>query len=72
MSAIGAIPENICSTSPRICRSARYLNVAKWDSWEAFAQQFAAQLASGSFNPEIETAPRQRAVLEVISDTAGN
>jgi hypothetical protein len=49
-----------------------YLNVAKWDSWEAFVKQFATQLASGSFNPEIETAPRQQAVLEVISDTPAN
>jgi hypothetical protein len=43
-----------------------YLNVARWQSWEAFAEHFADQLASGSFNPEIETAPRQRAVVEVI------
>jgi hypothetical protein len=43
-----------------------YVNVAKWESWEAFAEQFKEQLKSGSFNPEIETAPRQRAVLEVV------
>ena len=42
-----------------------YLNVARWQSWEAFAAHFADQLAS-NFDPEIETVPRQRAVLEVI------
>lgn len=41
-----------------------YLNIAQWKSWEAFARQFGEQIASGSFDPEIETAPRQRAVLE--------
>lgn len=40
-----------------------YLNVANWQSWEAFVKQFADQLDS-SFDPEIETAPRQRAVLD--------
>jgi hypothetical protein len=48
--------------------SVTYLNVARWQSWEAFAEHFADQLASGSFNPEIETVPRQRAVVEVIED----
>jgi hypothetical protein len=42
-----------------------YLNVAKWESWEPFAKQFAEQIDSGSFDAEIETAPRQRAVLEI-------
>lgn len=46
-----------------------YLNVAHWQSWEAFAEQFADALASASgFDAEIETAPRQRAVLHVISE----
>jgi len=45
--------------------SVTYLNVAKWESWEAFAKQFAAQIDAGSFDAEIETAPRQRAVLEI-------
>jgi hypothetical protein len=43
-----------------------YLNVARWQSWEAFAEHFAEQLSS-SFDAETETARRQRAVLEVIT-----
>jgi hypothetical protein len=42
-----------------------FLNVAKWESWQAFVDEFSAQIDSG-FDPEIETAPRQRAVLDVI------
>jgi len=48
-----------------------YLNIAQWQSWEAFAAHFAQQLTpTGDFNPEIETAPRQRAVLDVIPSEA--
>lgn len=43
-----------------------YLNVAKWASWQAFADAFDAGVA---FDPEIETAPRQRTVLDVVLDT---
>jgi hypothetical protein len=51
--------------------SVTYLNVARWQSWEAFAAQFAEQVSSSiGFDPEIETAPRQRAVLEAIADTS--
>jgi hypothetical protein len=49
-----------------------YLNIAKWDSWEAFAEHFKKQLESGGFNPEIETAPRQRIVLDVIPQVGSN
>ena len=51
--------------------SVTILNIAKWDSWEAFAEEFAAQLQEETehgFDAEIETAPRQRIVLEVIED----
>lgn len=43
-----------------------YLNVARWASWQAFADAFDAGVA---FDPEIETAPRQRTVLDVVLDT---
>jgi hypothetical protein len=46
------------------------LNIAQWQSWEAFAAHFAQQLTTGDFDPEIETAPRQRAVLDVIPSEA--
>ena len=40
-----------------------YLNIAKWESWEAFANEFELD---ETFDVEIETAPRQRTVLDVI------
>ena len=43
-----------------------YLNVARWASWEAFADAFDVGVA---FEPEIEAAPRQRMVLDVVLDT---
>lgn len=44
-----------------------YINVAKWKSWESFAQHFADQISKpGGFDPEIEIAPRERAVLGTI------
>jgi len=47
-----------------------YINIAKWDSWDAFAKQFDVN-AVGS-DPDIETAARQRMVLDVIEGTASN
>ena len=51
--------------------SVTVLNIAKWNSWEAFAEQFADELkkeAEHGFDPEIETAHRQRIVLDVFED----
>jgi hypothetical protein len=47
-----------------------YLNIAKWESWEAFAQQF--DTSGIGFEAEIETAVRQRVVLDVIADVPSN
>jgi hypothetical protein len=44
---------------------ATYLNIAQWDSWEAFIEQFDPN--SNVMDSDIETAPRQRAVLNVIA-----
>jgi hypothetical protein len=41
-----------------------YLNIAKWESWEAFEKHF-ADMPSG-FDREIETAPAQQAVMCII------
>jgi hypothetical protein len=43
---------------------ATYLNIARWDSREAFLQEF-----QSDFDPELETAPRQRMLLEIVQDT---
>ena len=41
-----------------------YLNIATWESWEAFADQF--DVNSPGFDPEIETTARQRTVLDIV------
>jgi hypothetical protein len=41
-----------------------YLNIASWKSWAAFRDHFAK--AGTGFDPEIETAPAQVAVLDVV------
>ena len=46
-----------------------YINIAEWDSWEAFTGQF--DVSGIAFDPDIETAPRQRVVLDVISQKRG-
>jgi hypothetical protein len=48
-----------------------YINVAKWESWEAFATHFTvngAQDPSSNYDPEIETAARQASVLAAVDD----
>src|ERR1043165_299031 len=49
-----------------------YLNIARWDSWKEFAKEFAKQLSGAGYDPEIETAPRERAVLGVVDPNAKN
>jgi hypothetical protein len=51
------------------------INIARWDSWSAFAAQFADELAgeaAGAFNAEIETAPSQRLLLDVLESHSGS
>lgn len=47
-----------------------YLNVARWDSWGAFAEQF--DVSGVGFDPDTETAARQRIVLDVVEDRPSN
>ena len=41
-----------------------FLNIAKWRSWEAFEKHFSS--APFGFDPEIEAAPAQQAVMTII------
>lgn len=50
------------------------INIARWDSWTAFAEQFANELAreaEGAFDDDIETAPSQRLLLDVLEANPG-
>ena len=50
------------------------INIARWESWDTFALQFADELAreaEGAFNAEIETAPSQRILLDVLEANHG-
>ena len=51
------------------------INIARWESWSAFASQFADEIAGeavGAFNAEIETAPSQRLLLDVLESHLGS
>jgi hypothetical protein len=41
-----------------------YVNIAKWRSWRAFENHFSA--VPYTFDAEIETAPAQQAVMEIV------
>jgi hypothetical protein len=48
-----------------------YVNIAKWESWEAFAKHFKIDPArdpASNYDPEIETAARQTSILSVLDD----
>lgn len=50
------------------------INIARWESWDAFASQFAQELAreaAGDFDAAIETAPSQRILLDVLEANHG-
>jgi len=48
-----------------------YVNIAKWDSWKAFAAHFnvdTERASSSNYDPKIETAARQVSILGVFDD----
>lgn len=59
-----ALPPGLTNLQLRGEGCVTYINIAKWDSWQAFNAHFDPQV--GVFDPKIETAPRERAVFEVI------
>lgn len=65
MSSDAAVPPTLKSLPLGGPGCVTYLNVAQWASWEAFAGAFDLD---DVFDPEIETAPRQRTVLDVLLD----
>ncbi len=46
-----------------------YLNIARWESWSDFLSAFPKSAEGGGFDPDVETAPRERAVFEVKAET---
>jgi hypothetical protein len=61
-----SLPPRLRSLALNGASCVTYLNIARWDSREAFEQQFLAA-GSSDFDPEIETSPRQRMLLDVVS-----
>ncbi len=43
-----------------------YLNIARWEKWESFVGL--CQMPPDSFDSDLEVAPRERIVLEVIEE----
>ena len=66
-----ALPEALRSWKVGEPNCITYINVAKWDSWEAFAKHFRvdpAQNPSSNYVRQIETAARQASVLAAVDD----
>jgi hypothetical protein len=64
------VPGDMKSLSLRSPNCLTYLNVARWDSWNACREHFAK--AGVGFDPHIETAPAEQSVLDVIERSAGD
>ena len=59
------LPPGVPALFERTADAIDYLNIARWRSVAAFERQFAVQLAApGGFDPEIEVARAQIAVLD--------
>ena len=43
-----------------------YVNIARWANWNSFVDQ--CEMSPNSFDTEIEVAPRERVVLEVVEE----
>jgi hypothetical protein len=61
-----SLPPRLRSFALNGASCATYLNIARWDSREAFEQHFLGA-GSSDFDPELETSPRQRMLLDVVS-----
>jgi hypothetical protein len=69
------LPENLRRLVADDTGGVTVINVARWESWAAFASHFADELAGeavGAFNAEIETAPSQRLLLDVLESHSGS
>ncbi|MDB5583748.1 MAG: hypothetical protein JWR80_8924 [Bradyrhizobium sp.] len=68
-----AIPDVMATLFKPVPDCVTYVNIARWTNWRSFVGQ--CEMPPDSFNAEIEVAPRQRAVLEVVEEvepTSGN
>jgi hypothetical protein len=64
-----SIPDAMRTLFTILPGSINYLNIAKWRTWQAFVGQ--CSMEPGYFDPDIENAPRERFVLEIIEETPG-
>jgi hypothetical protein len=58
------LPADMKSLPLGTARCVTYLNIAKWRSWESFEKHFSR--APFGFDAEIEIAPAQQAVMDII------
>jgi hypothetical protein len=66
-----SLPKRLRSWDVNEPNCVTYINIAKWASWEAFAEHFhvdPGQDPSSNYDPDIETAARDTAVLTVLDD----
>lgn len=62
------IPEAMATLFQRGEGYLTYVNVAKWRRWDSFVGQ--CKMTPGWYDPEIEVAPRERVVLEIVEQTS--
>jgi hypothetical protein len=66
-----SLPEALRSWKVAEPNCVTYVNIAKWESWRAFAAHFKVDRGEGpssNYDPEIETAARQVSILSVFDD----
>jgi hypothetical protein len=60
------IPPAMATLFSSIPNCLTYVNIAKWKNWASFVGQ--CKMTPGWFDAEIEVAPRERVVLELIEE----
>lgn len=74
VSDISSLPEAMRKLASREAGEVTVLNIATWDSWDAFAEHFEKEIAkadAGVFDPNVETRASDRILLDVIEEHGG-
>ena len=66
LAADHSIPEAMATLFSPAPEYLTYVNVARWRNWSSFVGQ--CKMTPGWYDPEIEVAPRERVVLEIVED----
>lgn len=73
-SDMNSLPESMRKLASHKPGEVTVLNIAQWDSWDAFATHFEKEIAkeeAGVFDPKVETRAGDRILLDVIEEHSG-